>query len=463
MQLRLRAALAAVAAFMLAATGCADTEVAAPGDDTSAAAEVGLVAAAPADPDPTSDEPVATTTTESPVVLTASDRGVTEDAIRVGILLIDVEVIAQLGVDLGFGDVEAHWQVAIDALNESGGILGREVEPVFRRYVPVTGAEIEGPCVELVEDEEVFVAMGFVRTGAAALCFTELNDTPMIFGGAGITAEVRDRSVAPAIGVVAAPDALDAAMVAALEAEGGLDGRVIVVHGEDADRVAAVGTAVRAAGHEVVVETVETAPETDPIAQDDELDRFAERWRAEGADLLLLTSSPVAVTGALARTGIELDLVTSNPELALDDRVGRGGTAAQFADSRIAVAVTGHMLYAEDHAPTVECVDRWNATRPDQPADIVSGAGEFQNLFQIVEACAQLDVFRQLAEAAGVDLTHESFAAAVATIGSFDSVGQSSASLSEDKWSVPDLEAIVLMEWDESIQNFVTTEPVPVG
>lgn len=441
---------------LLVAAGCGDTEAAAPPAGQASPASSTTVASPPTDPPTTVAE-------EAPVVLTASDRGVTADAIRVGILLIDVDVIAQLGLDLGFGDVEAHWQVAIDALNQSGGILGRRVEPVFRRYVPVTGAEIEGPCLELVEDREVFVALGFVRTGEAALCFTELHDTPMIFGGAGMGATVRERSVAQAVGVVAAPGALDAAMVAALEAEGALAGSAIAVHGQDVDRVEDTAAAVRALGHEVVAETVETAPETDVIAQDDELDRFAERWRSEGADLVLATSSPVAVTGALARTGVAVDLVTSNAELALDDRGGRGGTAAQFSDARIAVAVTGHMLYAEGHEPTVRCVDRWNAARPDQTADIVSGGGEFQNLFQIVEACAQLDVFRQLAEAAGADLTHESLAEAVATIGSLELAGQSSASLAADKWSVPDLEAIVLMEWDAATGNFVTTEPIPLG
>ncbi|MCY3616342.1 MAG: hypothetical protein OXG66_01595, partial [Acidimicrobiaceae bacterium] len=57
-----------------------------------------------------------------PPALTASYRGVTEDSISVGVLLIDKDLLFEVAnVLLNWGDNVAQYQEAIDAINEAGG------------------------------------------------------------------------------------------------------------------------------------------------------------------------------------------------------------------------------------------------------------------------------------------------------------------------------------------------------
>ena len=70
-------------------------------------------------------------TSASTVPLTASFRGVTATAIKVGIVTIDYSCIKQF-VDYNFGDQPAIDKVFIDDLNAHGGILGRTIDPVYK-------------------------------------------------------------------------------------------------------------------------------------------------------------------------------------------------------------------------------------------------------------------------------------------------------------------------------------------
>ena len=108
-----------------------------------------------------------TTTTEAPIVLTASHRGITAENIKIGVPYSDVTFI---------GWEPSHeaaliWQVAADTINSQGGVLGRMIELVTIGVSPVDAVAQEAACVELTEDEEVFVAMGVIRN-EIPLCYT---------------------------------------------------------------------------------------------------------------------------------------------------------------------------------------------------------------------------------------------------------------------------------------------------
>lgn len=403
-----------------------------------------------------------TTTSQAP--LTASDRGVTADSIKVGVMVPDAEQILSFGVDLGWGDVEGHWRVAIEALNESGGVSGRTVEPVFYAYLPVGSENSDLGCVQLTQDEEVFAVFGFIRPMANALCFTELNDTPVIGTGDRLTAEIQERSAYPAISLASSPSSADAAMVTALHQLDELDGRTIAVHGRDETRLDAMESQLEGLGYEVATRTVLGAPETDSLNLDTELDAIVSRWIAEDVDLVLNVTTSIALLGALNRVGFGVDIVTTETDVTLDDREGRGGTVDEFRRVRVVGAVGSSRLVEDGHEPSVECRDRWNAERPDEIAPTFPEEGELQNLALVLQACAAVDIFAELATAAGPELTREGFAAALGSVGELDLAGQFAASLGPDKWDVPVLDVVTISAWNDEEGAFrAVGDPIELG
>jgi len=77
-------------------------------------------------------------------------------------------------------------------------------------------------------------------------------------------------------------------------------------------------------------------------------------------------------------------------------------------------------------------------------------------------SCRLFELFRQIATAAGPDLTNESFAAAAAALGPFSISGQPYNSLGPGKYDARD--TLSLAEWDHGIGFWrAISEPVDVG
>ena len=155
------------------------------------------------DPGPTSGEPgPGRTTASSPVsdrgpdpgpppgvTLGASDVGVTDTSIKVGILLLDLGGANQLGFGAAglpsIAEQQRYWEVFLAEVNEAGGILGRTIEPVFRSYDALDNTSREAACLALADDAKVFAILestgGFNST--PVLCVTERFKVPLFVGG----------------------------------------------------------------------------------------------------------------------------------------------------------------------------------------------------------------------------------------------------------------------------------------
>jgi ABC-type branched-subunit amino acid transport system substrate-binding protein len=88
------------------------------------------------------------------------------------------------------------WQAFIDEVNDRGGVNGRMIEPVYRVYDVLSQDSMRSACLYLTQDERVFAVVdsgGFF--GAAVLCVTDENETPLLVtGSTGIPTELFDRS-----------------------------------------------------------------------------------------------------------------------------------------------------------------------------------------------------------------------------------------------------------------------------
>lgn len=448
--------VALVATVALVGASCGDDQGSIGADDPSPTDTV-----AADDSTPPDDEP-ASTTTEAPVELTASARGVTENSIKVGIVLFDLDAILELGVDVGYGDHTQHYQVVIDEMNDSGGILGRRIEPVYELVSPVDPAAADRVCAELIEDEEVFAVLGTTRPPENVLCYTEFGETPFIGAPSGdLTDEVFDRSAVPFIYPGRVPSRTDGAIVAALELDGAIEGGVLAVHGADENRVASLAAELESRGAVRVVQSVELADEADQTALASELDRTIERFKADEVTGVVNLGDNVAFLAAFNRAGFGIPVWTASPDVLADFIYDQGATDEEIRNVRLVLSETGGDLYEAGHGPTTECVDRWNTARPDEPALANPGEDDLTNLGQVVLACAALDIFDLAATAAGADLTVESFTAALDDIGSFETAGSRAASVSSTKWDTSD--SAKLFRWSDADGGLVGAEDLELG
>jgi len=402
-----------------------------------------------------------TTTTEAAAPLTASYRGVSETTIKIGVLLFDLDVILGLGVDVGYGDQTEHYQVLIDEINESGGILGRQIDPVYRLVSPVDADAADRICAEFVEDEEVFAVLGTSRPPDNVLCYTETGDTPFIGAPSGdLSDEVFERSVAPFIFPGRLPSRTDGAILAALELDDAIDGGTIAVHGADGDRVDSLAAELESRGAAKVVKTVELADEADQPALATELDRFLQVYEADGVDAMINLGDNVAVLAAFNRANFSVPVYTTSPDVLAEFIYDQGASDDELRLVRLILTETASDLYLSGYGPTVECIDRWNEARPDEPAVPNPGDDDLNNIGVIIVACSALDVLVRAATAAGPLLTVESFTDGLDAIGSYEAPGQRFASLSSTKWDASD--AAKLFRWSEADGEIVAAEDLEV-
>jgi ABC-type branched-subunit amino acid transport system substrate-binding protein len=429
-----RIVLAILAALAMLAVACGDD-----GGNTSATTTTTTEAPPEDTPDETPDE-----TPEEPeepaepeVVLTASATGVTAEAIKIGVPWVDVTAI---GWEPSH-DAEVIWGVAADTINAAGGVFGRNIELVMIGVDPTEPVAQDEACVRFTEDEEVFAVMGVIRN-LIPLCYTEQHSTIVI--NTYITPpEVFERSVAPMIGILPLTERAIEAQLATLLESGYLDGAKIALSAQPntlawADTMKAI---FEEAGLEVVSITSFEAPSSDVTAINGELDVSVERWRADGATAVVaVPGAAVPTTGALSRNGWDgLYVMTdaTGTDVGLLDGVGYGSEALE--GSVAIVAPDEADLYDADQAGVKECVDTFeNAFDDDLPVELRPEDATTAVVGLVVRSCLALELFKQIAETAGVDLTNDSFEAGIDGLGDVTITGVLAGSLGPGKRDLVD-------------------------
>jgi hypothetical protein len=378
------------------------------------------------------------------------------------VLLLDlVKLKESAGVELKWGDNQGQYQEAIDTINENGGVLGRQLDPVFVFVDPLSETGYQEACVQLTEDEQVFAVIGFVRPASAALCYTGTGDTPFVGYLTDITSDVFEQSTLPMITSNPLPERLDTALVNVVADTGALDGKTIAILGNTDERNQLVTDTLAAHGFEVTDAVITNQPTDDAVADAAELDVVIERWASMGIDYVLDTTGLDRVLAAANRAGFVADWATNRGTLLSVSRFESGATEAEIARTVVVSEPQVEVIYESGHAPTVECVDRWNANHPEEQAVFFPGPDDLDNLQRIARSCNQAQTFAMIADAAGPDLTPESFATAVADVGSYELAMQPFASLSADKWDAGDV--VALYTWDAEAQDYKAGDLIDIG
>ena len=404
-----------------------------------------------------------TTTTEAPILLTDSFRGVTSETIRVGFTSIDFE---KFNSTYGFNLTYANYGPAVDTyvahVNATGGILGRMIEVVHGTFLPVGAATAEAVCVELAEDHQVFAVLnGFAGPGAESVneCFGGLYDTILV--GGKPTPEQLERITATWISDDISLGRRGRAFVNLLRETGRLaDLGTFMLYGANGDYEATIADtteALEAAGADVALATYNpsTGDEAATLAH---MEVLLERARAEGVSTVFFIGEAAYAQEVLFQLGDEFTVLILN-----GDSTNRWKTDPPLGIEEAGTLLTNRSFTSSTDPAMADCLAIIEAGLGLEVRSVeLLEEGEANYWSATQASCRLFEMFRQIAIAAGPDLTNESFAAAAVQLGSFSISGQPYNSLGPDKFDARD--TLSLAEWDHGLGFWrAISDPVDVG
>lgn len=433
--------LAILGLFALIASACGGGEV-----STDEEPETTTATEAPEadEPEPDVEEPDDSGTTEAPAddapALTASFRGVTEDTITIGVTMLDfVDLVEKNLSPQGWGDQQLVMQTYIDDINAKGGINGRMIEPIFEFYTPLGTTVAAEVCTRLTKDNEIFAIVGGFLGPAETenVCIVDTNSTILING---VQSEERlAQAKAPWVQPGSLRNRRLEVFVDLLKADGRLDDAKVAVIGsvELEDVYEQAEGLLQAAGVEPVLVAINDVPQGDIVAENARWQVLAENIRASGADKVLIIGSGQAGARGIFENGLEVE--HWQLERNALDNPGENTTAEMIDGAITPTGLTDDEIY--DEAGTQECREIFFAANPDivpdkLPSEYVEGEEQWFN--PIMSYCRWIQLFTQIATAAGPDLTPESFLAAMDGMGDITLPGLPFASLGPGKYDADD-------------------------
>ncbi|MDH3704589.1 MAG: hypothetical protein OES57_00885 [Acidimicrobiia bacterium] len=235
------------------------------------------------------------------------------------------------------------------------------------------------------------------------------------------------------------------------------EGMRVVIHGtvlED-DLHQAHRVELEARGVEIVADT-QRSELTDQDAAAAEVAVFSEAWIDADPDALVVTSSVAAADTVGVDGGEALPFAVVWPQEP--DRppallITALGASVEAFEPMVTVLGEADLvtLYETGINGVAECVDRFEASSGEEVRISTETEG-VANLPAAVFACQAVEAFVVIADAAGAELTRESFAAALAELGPIEITAHSAAS--GGKPDLADLSPVVA-RLDPQTQTFV--------
>ncbi len=395
------------------------------------------------------DELSAPEPTPTEVVRTASFRGVTADTIDIGIGFWNTSVFG-FGF---FGDPEEVWAALTDAVNARGGIHGRSLVPTVADFNPADNAGMLAACIALTEDAEVFAVLGGMR-GDANYCVFEQHETIHIGSQVNAAGEALERARAPIAGIFPAGDVREVALIEALDARGWFDDTDAVgVHYDGSGTQDRVGDAVEEALRGVGVEVALRMNIDDLALDEDTLESQTEimQEQARSAGISHMVIIGAAATGLITYgdLGIALAAVDSDN---FTTAIQQGIDPANL-DGTISTALRVNLPTDPVDPVTQQCLDDVQAALPEARFErpgpgVVNNADDPNYWNYTVLACRDLELFRQAAAAAGVELTNQSFRAGLESLTELSLPQIPFASFGPDKFNGNDTFRLVVFDAD---------------
>jgi hypothetical protein len=376
---------------------------------------------------------------------------VTSTSIKLGVAIIDYDCIKSF-VDFNDGPQQAVAQSLIDDINVHGGVGGRKIGPVYKTYCPISPSVAFDICQSFTEDAKVFAVIGvFAPTyPAVQLCLSRDHKTVLI----GHELHQATISDAPP-GLLLTPDITAErrvnVLINILKQEGTLTGKKVGILADQETQApadAVVKPAFDSMGLQQGSEGIMTLNGTaDNSMAQTQLDSFIEKWKNEHVDVLFMAGLNVTSKQFVEKIKARMPAL----QLVTDAESGTHGAAqGEVAAHRNPNPYEGTLTAAGETAddiwksPSVQaCAKIYEAASGQTvlaPSEVKAGPdGHTTQTYQAVENfCAELGMFKQIAEKAGANLTNATWTNAVNTFGPIPLPGVTYASLGAGKYDADD-------------------------
>ena len=384
--------------------------------------------------------------------------GVTDDSIKVGVQFVDLASLGDIAT-LDHGDYEGAYQALFDDINANGGINGRMIDPVIVGINPVGTDSADAACVQLTEDEGVFVVLGFFQ-GDSVLCPLDAHQTAVI--GGQMTPERLARAAAPWFTTESGTD-LQNEIVRAMAEAGELDGTLGVVAGpnEEAQLNDEILPLLDELGIEVTDSIAQEAQgeEVDIVEANRQTAVIAERFESEGIDqVLLLGSSGLGWASGTEPLDYRPQLLLTDPSSISAYANDTAGRDLSLLDGAVAGNVYGGAQNIYDLPQMQDCISIITDAGVEVPDPASVGPDQGAIYSAGLESCGLVTLLRALVEAAGEDLNYGTLAAAVADGLEVDLPNQPEpVTYGPPPAADGDLPAY-LYDWDPAVNDFVLRE-----
>jgi hypothetical protein len=343
-----------------------------------------------------------------PATASSATQGVTSTTIRVGVPYVDVAAVKAVGVNINWGNVTDAFNAIIANVNAHGGINGRKIVPYIIAVDPTGAAPAATACTELTQDDKVFAVIAPLEP----TCYLQAG-VPVINGvleAAAGTGLAQDFST---LGPPATTfDPLELSIFSKL----GLfkNKKVGVFAGVTTDdaELKVVQASLSKLHINVVSSAVDSAPQGDLSAENEQLAVIAQRFQASGVNEVVA----VGYGGSVWPEGLSAIQSSYNPpwvatsESDFTGDVGGSNDPEYLSNVTTATAIPSGATIWTDPG-TQACVKLIRKAYPSDHINAFSATapGSEATWMGPELACTDVALFTAIAKAAGKNLTLASF------------------------------------------------------
>jgi hypothetical protein len=337
-----------------------------------------------------------------------ADEGVSATAIRIGVPYVDFAAVRKVGVNIDDGNTPDAFNALIANLNAHGGIHGRRIVAYLVAVDPTSPAPAATTCTQLTQDDKVFVAIGPLMPD----CYLShgVPTIAAILPGSATTGSI------PNFGLTPPADAYDPLQLRVFASHGVFKAKKVAVFAgatTDENELALVARSLRTLRVHVVATAVDSAPQADLVAENQQVAVIAQRFESLGVDEVVA----VGYGSSIWPEALSANQSTYHPPWVatnVGDLTGYTNGSNDPAYVKNVVVSSPSPLAAQSwHTAAIQrCVRIVKRAYPtdtiDPPPAVPTHSSEMTYAAPLV-ACADLALFTAIATAAGRHLTVSSF------------------------------------------------------
>jgi hypothetical protein len=350
-----------------------------------------------------------------------SGRGVSGNAIKIGIAYADLTALRALGPEYDNGNVPQQWNALLDQWHRQGvvPVNGRDIQFVFRSYNVLNLADQRAACASLIQDSGVFAVVGVAYFAVGSECVAREYHTPMLTSD-GPGADVFRLGWPYLFSIDETSDRTLANMLYWADARGALRGKKIgIYYANDGLEPQLMDRSLRPTlahlGYKITAESTTSASDTNGGPEDA---IAVQRFRGAGVDLAMLFTSKTGFLQAASAQGYKPTFIDSDYLYGSSDVTTSTYPAGEW-NGTFAITTThrGEPAAGIGLNPAQEaCLqnyERYSGTKLARP----NSSGHEQAVFAyVLTACDEGNLLLDAIRAAGRGLTASSLVSSLEAV-----------------------------------------------